>query len=68
MKAPHHWRVGQNADDYLARLCRDGLARFTAPVQIFALDEFPTTESANGTKIQRAELRRMAERRCGLDN
>lgn len=43
--------------------CLDGLARFKAPMRIFAVDEFPTTESANGTKIQRAELRRMAEDR-----
>jgi fatty-acyl-CoA synthase len=46
----------------LRRHCLDGLARFKAPVRIFAVEEFPTTQSANGTKIQRAELRRMAER------
>jgi fatty-acyl-CoA synthase len=45
----------------LRQHCLDGLARFKAPVRIFAVDEFPTTPSANGTKIQRAELRRMAE-------
>ncbi|MDA1100627.1 MAG: AMP-binding protein [Proteobacteria bacterium] len=44
----------------LRQHCLDGLARFKAPVRIFALEEFPTTQSANGTKIQRAELRRMA--------
>ncbi len=44
----------------LRQHCLDGLARFKAPVRIFALDEFPTTQSANGTKIQRADLRRMA--------
>lgn len=57
-------RAGADFDeDALRQHCRDGLARFKAPVRIFALDEFPTTESANGTKIQRAELRRMADRR-----
>ncbi|MFP6727989.1 MAG: AMP-binding protein, partial [Alphaproteobacteria bacterium] len=43
--------------------CLDSMARFKAPMRIFALDEFPTAQSANGTKIQRAELRRMAEAR-----
>jgi fatty-acyl-CoA synthase len=47
-------------EDDLRQHCLDGLARFKAPLRIFALDAFPTTESANGTKIQRAELRRMA--------
>ena len=50
-------------EDVLRQHCLDGLARFKAPVRIFVLDEFPTTQSANGTKIQRAELRRMAEER-----
>ncbi len=49
-------------EDILRQYCLDGLARFKAPIRVFALDAFPTTESANGTKIQRAELRRMAER------
>ena len=48
-------------EDVLRQHCLDTLARFKAPVRLFALDEFPTTQSANGTKIQRAELRRMAE-------
>ncbi|MDE0728008.1 MAG: AMP-binding protein [Alphaproteobacteria bacterium] len=50
-------------EDDLRQHCLDGLARFKAPLRIFALDAFPTTESANGTKIQRAELRRMAAER-----
>jgi fatty-acyl-CoA synthase len=33
------------------------------PVRIFALDAFPTTTSANGTKVQRAKLREMAQAR-----
>jgi len=40
--------------------CQAGLARFKVPERIFVLDEFPTTKSANGTKIQRARLREMA--------
>ncbi|MBL6952920.1 MAG: AMP-binding protein [Alphaproteobacteria bacterium] len=47
----------------LRQHCLDGLARFKAPVRIFAVNEYPTTQSANGTKIQRAELRRMAQDR-----
>jgi len=40
--------------------CARGLAKFKVPVRIAALDAFPTTKSANGTKIQRARLREMA--------
>jgi len=41
--------------------CADRLANFKRPVRIVAVDAFPVTESANGTKIQRAKLREMAE-------
>lgn len=47
-------------EDALRRHCLDSLARFKAPVRIFPLDEFPTTKSPNGFKIQRAALRDMA--------
>ena len=40
--------------------CARGLARFKVPAAFLRLDEFPTTTSANGTKIQRAKLREMA--------
>lgn len=40
--------------------CQQKLARFKVPVEFHTLDEFPTTKSANGTKIQRAKLRQMA--------
>ena len=43
--------------------CAAALARFKVPARIFAVDGFPTTTSANGTKIRRAELRRMADER-----
>jgi len=55
-------RAGVEFDeDALRRHCLDGLARFKAPTRVFALDDFPTTMSANGTKIQRARLRDMAQ-------
>ncbi|MCH9672103.1 MAG: AMP-binding protein [Gammaproteobacteria bacterium] len=41
--------------------CMSGLAKYKTPVRIFALEEFPTTKSANATKIQRNKLREMAE-------
>jgi fatty-acyl-CoA synthase len=50
-------------EDALHRHCLDSLARFKAPVRIFPLDEFPTTKSPNGFKIQRAALRDMAAER-----
>ncbi len=44
----------------LAAACADRLARFKVPTRIVALDAFPVTEGANGTKIQRQKLREMA--------
>ncbi|BBK33192.1 fatty-acyl-CoA synthase [Stella humosa] len=43
------------------------LARYKVPARIFAVDAFPTTESANGMKIQRARLREEATRRLAAD-
>lgn len=48
----------------LRQHCQNGLAKFKVPVRIFQIDEFPTTKSANGTKIQRARLRDMAAARA----
>jgi fatty-acyl-CoA synthase len=45
----------------LRSFCAAGLARFKVPARCVALDAFPTTESANGTKVQRAKLREMAQ-------
>jgi fatty-acyl-CoA synthase len=39
------------------QFCRDGLAGYKVPARIVALSEFPTTASANGTKIQKVKLR-----------
>jgi fatty-acyl-CoA synthase len=41
--------------------CAKGLARYKVPVGVLPLQEFPTTKSANGLKIQRNLLRSMAE-------
>ena len=57
-------RAGASFDEEALRAhCLAGLAKFKAPDRIFPIDAFPTTKSANGTKIQRAELRRMATER-----
>lgn len=47
-------------EEALRAHCLAGLAKFKAPVRFVPVDEFPTTKSANGTKIQRARLREMA--------
>lgn len=41
--------------------CRARLAGYKAPKRVFVLEAFPTTLSANGTKIQKAKLRALAE-------
>ncbi len=48
--------------------CVDGMAKFKVPRRILALDAFPTTESANGVKIQLAKLRTLAARHLATDN
>jgi fatty-acyl-CoA synthase len=45
--------------------CRRGLANYKVPERVFPVDAFPTTPSANGPKIQRAQLRAMANERMG---
>ena len=42
--------------------CATRLAKFKVPVDVLRIEEFPTTTSANGTKVQRAKLRALAER------
>jgi acyl-CoA synthetase (AMP-forming)/AMP-acid ligase II len=36
------------------------MARYKLPVRIVCLDEFPTVQSANAIKVQKAKLRDMA--------
>ena len=48
--------------------CLAGLAKFKVPVRILPVDAFPTTMSANGTKIQRGKLREMAASRLAEDD
>lgn len=45
--------------------CKSALAAFKMPARVFTIDAFPTTESANGTKIQRNRLREWAGARLG---
>ncbi|MBM3491391.1 MAG: AMP-binding protein [Alphaproteobacteria bacterium] len=55
-------RPGQTADETALRAhCLAGLAKYKAPVRFVPLPEFPSTKSANGTKIQRGRLREMAK-------
>ena len=42
---------------------RPRLAAFKLPVRIWVVSEFPVTQGANGTKVQRAALRQMAAER-----
>lgn len=44
---------------------QDRIAAFKVPVRIWEIDEFPTTLSSNGVKIQRNKLREMAIERLG---
>ena len=41
--------------------CRQHLARYKVPIAVLTIDRFPTTPSANGTKIQRVKLREIAD-------
>ena len=44
----------------LLAACRASLASYKRPARIITLQAFPTTDSPNGIKIQRAKLREMA--------
>ena len=55
------------APDEAAILAAAGavLAPFKVPARVWLVDEFPVTQSSNGTKIQRVKLREMALQRLG---
>ncbi|MHA1537233.1 MAG: AMP-binding protein [Alphaproteobacteria bacterium] len=55
------------SESALSAYCAKGMARFKVPARIFALDEFPATQSANGVKIQRGKLREMAKSRIDAE-
>ncbi|GHE04037.1 hypothetical protein U879_20980 [Defluviimonas sp. 20V17] len=44
------------------------LAAFKVPLRVWPVERFPTTDSANGLKIQRARLRTMAEEQLKEDD
>ena len=55
-------KSGMKMNDELLRVhCKKRIAEFKVPVAFHYVDQFPTTKSPNGTKIQRAKLRQMAE-------
>lgn len=41
------------------------LAKYKVPIRVFGVAEFPTTPSANGSKVQKTKLRDMAEALLG---
>jgi fatty-acyl-CoA synthase len=48
------------AEDEVIAAARPLIAAFKVPARVWFVEEFPTTQSANGTKVQRAKLREMA--------
>lgn len=54
--------VGDVDEQAVIGYCRERLARYKVPIRVLAIDEFPTTPSANGTKIQKVKLRELADR------
>lgn len=55
--------VDDNVDeDGVIEYCRRRLARYKVPIRVLTIERFPTTPSANGTKIQKVKLRELAAR------
>src|SRR5262249_25036000 len=54
-------RGGEIDEAALQAHCAAALARYKVPARIIRLGPFPVAQSANGTKIQRARLREMAQ-------
>jgi hypothetical protein len=44
----------------LLEYCRGGLANHKVPARIVIVEELPTVDGANGTKLMRSKLRRAA--------
>ena len=54
---------GHEFDEYaIIDRCLNDLAKFKVPQRIVALSDFPKTEGPNGVKIQRDELKEMAQK------
>ena len=52
---------GVTVDEQIAiAACRERLAIYKVPIRVFTVEAFPTTPSANGTKIQKSKLRELA--------
>ncbi len=45
----------------IIKYAAERLAKYKVPVKIYTVGEFPTTPSANGSKVQKNKLREMAE-------
>ena len=54
-------------DELLRAHCEERIAKFKVPVAFQCIAQFPTTKRPNGTKIQRAKLRQMAEEALEYD-
>jgi fatty-acyl-CoA synthase len=52
-------------EESLRAICLEQLARFKVPARIVIVDSFPTVESPNGLKVQKARLREVAEALLG---
>jgi fatty-acyl-CoA synthase len=48
-------------EEAVAAHCRNHLARYKVPHRVFFVDTYPTTQGANGTKVQKTKLREIAE-------
>ena len=53
--------IGDAEPEAIVERCQAELAGYKAPRTVIGVDAFPTTPSANGERVQRAELRRRAE-------
>ena len=53
--------IGDFDEATVITACRQQLAIHKAPIRVFGVEEFPTTASANGVKIQRTKLRQRAD-------